>query len=365
MKELIAETIEKLQEAAEVVPKAFVGFDGYVDKIQLPVKSLDGEERVFFPDIFDFSKHLAKHAGKSGQVELKTRITKAGGNAPIMSDALWALSVDTTCMGTLGKPKLHPVFEELNKRCKLVSLGPEAVSNAFEFGDGKIIFSELDVFDELDWQYIKKQKPLLSEISKALDNMDLLAFVDWVNLPHATDIWRGIATELLPKAKDKKRYFFFDLCDPSKKSSASVREMLEVLSEYQAYGTVVLGLNENETILIYAALKGEEPHSGQSLITTSKILFSEISVDLLLVHPNSSSILVRKDKTVEVQGKLVEKPKVLTGAGDNFNAGFMTSWIRGLGAEHSLLAGMAASGHYITTGHSASIPDVVTYLKNW
>ncbi len=365
MKELIEETIKELQKAADLVPKAFVGFDGYVDKIQLPVKSAEGNEKVFFPDIFDFSKHLAKHAGKSGQVELKTRITKAGGNAPIMSDALCSLNVDTTCMGTLGKPKLNAVFQELSTRCKLVSLGPEAVSNAFEFGDGKIIFSELDVFDELDWAYIKKDKKLKSEIKQALEEVDLLAFVDWVNLPHATDIWRGIAKDLLPKASRKKRYFFFDLCDPSKKSSASVREMLEVLSIYQDFGTVILGLNENETILMYAALKGEEPHSGQSLITTSKIIFSEISVDLLLVHPNANSILVSKERTVEVNGKLVAQPKVLTGAGDNFNAGFITSWIRGLSAESSLLAGMAASGHYISTGQSASIKDIIHYLQNW
>ncbi len=365
MKELIQETIKQLQKVADVVPKAFVGFDGYVDKIQLPVKSAEGTEKVYFPDIFDFSKHLAKHAGKSGQVELKTRLTKAGGNAPIMSDALYSLNVQTTCMGTLGKPKLNPVFQELSKRCKLVSIGPAAISNAFEFGDGKIIFSELDVFDEMDWAFINKNQELSIELQQALEEMDLLAFVDWVNLPHATDIWRGIARDLLPKATRKNRYFFFDLCDPSKKSSSSVREMLEVLSIYQDYGTVILGLNENETILMYAALKGEEPHSGQSLITTSKIIFSEISVDMLLVHPNSFSILVTKERTVEVNGKIVAQPKVLTGAGDNFNAGFVTSWIRGLSPESSLLAGMAASGHYISTGQSASIKDIISYLQNW
>jgi len=42
------------------------------------------------------------------------------------------------------------------------------------------------------------------------------------------------------------RNFFFDLADPAKRSSSDIREVLDVISRFQAHAEVTLGLNYNE-----------------------------------------------------------------------------------------------------------------------
>ena len=52
--------------------KAFVGFDGFVDRIQKAVKKKRVAGNEYFTSITEFAEHLKTLAGTSGQVELTT-----------------------------------------------------------------------------------------------------------------------------------------------------------------------------------------------------------------------------------------------------------------------------------------------------
>lgn len=50
-----------------------------------------------------------------------------------------------------------------------------------------------------------------------------------------------------------------------------------------------------------------------------------MNIDSLIVHPIDRSIVYRPHETIELKGPLITKPRVLTGGGDNLDAGLCGS----------------------------------------
>jgi hypothetical protein len=359
---------------------ACVGFDGFVDTIQRAVHTKGPEGPIFFSTITEFAAHLGNLQGKSGQVELVSRKIKIGGNAPIMSNALGRLGIHNTCVAAMGFPEIHPLFRQMDPLCHGITLSPPGKSNAFEFGDGKIIFSELSVFDEFDWSYIKKTIDLV-KIRTMVHDCRLFAFVDWVNLPHATSLWKGFRDDVIKSHHRKDALFLFDLCDPSKKSPQQIREVLELISSFSEFGKVTLGLNENEANKVWMALNDYDLTVSDKvklpqIEIAGDFIFDAMNIETLLIHPPdrtlaftrhaSENTITRKlHHFLELDGKMIAQPAVLTGAGDNLNAGYCLGWLAGLETQYCILLGMAAAGAYILNGVSPEIEDLTDYVEQW
>lgn len=340
-----------------------IGFDGYVDSLYGVIHKKSGTEKQFFKDISGFADHIKTLSGKSGQVELSLKEIKIGGNAPIMSQAMGSLGFQVQCLGTLGFPKIHPVFEDLHANIQVHNLENPGQSDAFEFHDGKLIFSDCGSFDDFNWEKVKDRMGI-DDLKKIYIDSQLVAAVDWVNLPNASDIWQGLLEEVVKPhgAIDKK--FFFDLCDPSRKSDQEIREALQVISQYHEFGEVTLGLNENETNIVFDAL--ENPGKNKtSLEEKAKAIFDNMTIACLLIHPVNRSVAVTQSGLVQVEGKLVAEPKILTGGGDNFNAGYALGCLLDLEMEERLLLGMSCSGAYILNGKSPDLKELGEYLESW
>lgn len=390
MKTLITSLIRVLKnyQESEREFKALVGFDGYVDKIQKVVKKKNGTTSVYFDTITQIADHVATLAGVSGQIEIRNLELKLGGNAPIMANSLGALCIKNTCIGTMGYPDLNNVFEDMNPNCELISIAEPAQTNALEFNDGKLIFSEVSTFEQLTWTYVAAVVGI-DKLTKCVYESHLIAFVDWANLNYCADIWQGILDDIIinlnpspserehtnffrthKNAPDNEDYgmrhknFFFDLCDPSKRSKEEIIAALAVINRYKPYGKVTLGLNENEARKIYLALDGENIENTD-LQTIIKYIFSKISVHQVLVHPTDHSLIGTKNGIFEVKGRLVPAPRILTGGGDNLNAGFCLGLLLDLPIQQTMLLGMANSGAYITNGISPDIGDLINYLEVW
>lgn len=371
----------KLLHKQEIPFKAFAGFDGFIDRIQKAVKKKHSARDEYFTSISEFADYLKTLAGKSGQVELITEKTKMGGNAPIMSNSLARLNVNVTCLGTMGFPGINPVFEAMHPSCQKISVSPPGISNAFEFSDGKLIFSELDELANYDWNQIAKNGDLNRVRKTALENQ-LFALVNWVNLPHATLIWQEFHNKIVKHGGKKDNYFMFDLCDPSKKSTQEIDEVLDLISDFSYYGNVTLGLNENEANKIWMALTGKREDEIPSLEIAGRFIYQSMNIDTLLIHPIDRTLVFTNNMTpervprsskeprpkpivLEMQGNVVLKPKVLTGGGDNLNAGYCLGLLAGYEIHYCLLLGMAASGAYIQNGFSANVDGLIEYIDKW
>lgn len=371
----------KLLQKQEVTFKAFAGFDGFIDRIQKVVRKKHSVKGEYFISVGEFADHLKMLAGKSGQVELITVKTKMGGNAPIFSNALARLTVPTTCLGAMGFPEAHPVFEVMHPSCQKISASQPGISNAFEFNDGKLIFSELDALTTYNWNQIEKNCSL-DKINLAVQGTQLFALLDWVNLPHATSIWQLFHEKIIKRMGRKDNYFMFDLCDPSKKSGQEIDEVIDLISDFSLYGNVTLGLNENETNKIWMALTGRAETEVPSLEIAARFIYQAMNINTLLIHPVDRTLVVTNSmnpkaepssskKTLqnpfvfEMKGNMVMTPKVLTGGGDNLNAGYCLGLLAGYEIQYCLLLGMAASGAYIQNGNSPTIDELIEYVERW
>ncbi len=341
---------------------ALVGFDGYIDRIYKAVKGRIKQEVDYFPSLTDFGDKIHYASGKSAQIELVPVMTKQGGNAPIMAMALAQLGFDVSCCGTLGDHQIHHVFQELEDQATIHTLGTPALTTALEFEDGKLILSDLSAFEQLDYERLIRgvgEKVLISLFQSA----HLIAMVGWSNLPLARDFLESLSKLLLPQLDDSPRHFFFDLADTTRKSQAELLSMLESLNYFTQKATVTLGLNENEALHVYEIL-----YPGKEISDTADLsaqLYQAIAIDQVLVHPIRCSCLATKKDTICLDGRLVPDPKILTGAGDNLNAGFCLGLSMNLPPAYCLVLGMANSGAYISLGHSPDKHELIQYLSTW
>jgi hypothetical protein len=346
--------------------QVFVGFDGYIDKIQKAVKIRTKDEVEYYQTLTDFAQRIDMAAGKSGQVELVTQETKIGGNAPIMSNALGALGVTSVCLGNAGYPNRHIEYNNLDEKAEVLSIGEPAETNALEFNDGKMILSELSIFRKINWEYVKELIGL-DIITDHLSKSSILALVGWCNPDHATDVWKGILNEVMPNYSGKD-LIFFDLADPTKKNREDLLEVLEVINSFTKYGKVILGINENETNKLFDILSAEYPENVPeevNLTIKGRFIYSVMNIEGLLVHPIDRCIMITNNDIIDLEGLIIEEPKISTGGGDNLNAGFCLGFLLGYSMEESMILGMATSGAYVKNGKSPDIPDLISYLNTW
>lgn len=348
--------------------KVFVGFDGFVDTIMKAVSKQKNYETVFMDKVEEFALRIGEAKGKSGQIELKTQNTKLGGNAPILANALGLMGIQCYCFGAMGYPNVYPQFNSMSQRCEIKSLIDPGNSNAIEFSDGKVILSELSSFERYDWNYLKSTD-CVHKIQRAISECELICLVDWANLPHAGDIWQGLLEDVIKTSGRKDYEFFFDLCDPSKKTTEQIDEVLDLIGRYSYYGTVSLGMNENESRRIWCALKGHHYHpdskSDPDLESLGRELFNSMNIHRILIHPIDRCIMIERHRSTLFDGRLVRNPRLTTGAGDNLNAGYCLGLLAGFPIHHAIRLGMAAAGAYVQNGISADRQALIDYIDKW
>ncbi len=364
-----AKTLSALADAAPRSGQklAVVGLDGFVDTIVTPVALRNGQGEDFepIPTISDFGKRILAASGKSTNLEFYPRMDKLGGNGPIMAKALLEHGVTLKYIGALGQVAIHPVFQEMASRAECVTLCDPASTIAVEFEDGKLMLGQMRSLDEITFERIE-QKTGPEALRRALGAADLVALVNWTMIPNMTDIFRQLTETVYPQLPAKDRVFFFDLADPEKRSRADLLEALEVIGKFGAFGRVTLGLNLKEAQQVHLGL-GFHPlaEDEAGLRQLAADIRGKLDYAAVVVHPKESAACATADGTAWVPGPYTAKPKITTGAGDHFNAGFSLGQLLGLEPEACLTTGVCTSGHYVRTGQSPTIADLQTFLANW
>lgn len=335
--------------------RAVLGFDGYIDELFRVVEKGDSRSGYsFYKDIPSFATRIGAAAGKSADLEIVSTDIKLGGNAPIMANALAALGIDTACMGAMGYPEIHPVFAEMAERLQCISVCQPAYTSALEFTDGKVMLANVKPLEKLNWEGLKTILGI-DFLREQFAAADLIALVNWSGVVGAEDMWEGILEEVLPETGKKERSFFFDLADPSKKSKEEICAVMELMSKFSAFGSVVLGLNENEALKVYAALEKETT----DLVKIAQYLRTRLGICAVVLHPIDRCVVAAKDGVFTKFGTVVENPRISTGGGDNFNAGFCLGRLLGMPLGECAVLGMRTSGWYVAHGYSPSLGQLM------
>lgn len=352
-------------------PSCFIGFDGFVDEI-IDVVDTRYDSGRYFPmeTIADFGARVGAAAGKSCNLELVVQYKKIGGNAPIMTNAL--LEVDgchritfAGCIGHSGQ--VEPLFQEMAARCeRTIPLCSSAHSDALEFSDGKVILGKHKSLVDVTYEALLTALPK-SELTALLGRVDLFASVNWTMLPNMTNVWHRLVKEIFPvlppRREGQARWFFVDLADPAKRTDNDLIDALEILSEMAATHDVILGVNEAEGVRVAQVLGIDaQVDTSVDLVQLAVGIREKLNIHQVVIHATGLATTASVEGSFSVEGPSFAKPKLTTGAGDNFNAGYCHGLLCRLSIEESLKTAVATSGFYVREARSPKIEELATFI---
>jgi len=366
--ELRASTAQQLQANTTKVAdlNSFVGLDGFVDEILHVVdkrESTDKYQRL--TTIAKYAERLAAAAGKSTNVEMVSQLTKLGGNGPIMANALASFGMKVCYLGILGYPNLHPVFTDFAKIAEVHSIAEPGYTDALEFEDGKIMCGKHKSLREMNWENIKGRFGA-DNFTARLHASQFIGFVNWTMLTSMNDTWSAILEEVCPKLTGPRRTIFFDLADPEKRTREDILVALSLITRFEKYFDVILGLNEKEAYEVGGHLDmNTSDHSPEGLLKLATQIRDRVAVNTVVVHPVTFALAVSQGDSAIVEGPFTPKPLITTGAGDHFNAGFCLGKLLGFDNAKAVLTGVSTSGFYVRSAKSPNVSDLVGLLNNW
>ncbi|MDG0790571.1 PfkB family carbohydrate kinase [Cohnella ginsengisoli] len=341
-----------------------LGFDGFIDSVVRAVRQRDEEDRPrYFETMSEFGQYLIEKSGKNCSIELVEQTNKLGGNMPIMALALGRLGFPLTSIGALGNQEVRPQFSGLaEKPNEVIALMDPGLSTAIEFRDGKVMLADVSCLDSMNWsqlvQSIGKERLLA-----LFDCNPLICLLNWSETKHATEIWKGFLDEIIPNARNaSEKTIFIDLSDCSKKSVGDLRQAFSLMKAFKSHCKVGLGMNENELVTVGRKLLKQD---GQDLENVARELYEYAGVDQLVVHLKDRAFAWSFEGFSQADSYAVEKPVILTGGGDHFNAGYCSGQLLGLGIEESLEVGNAVASYYVKSGTSPTPAQLIQHLSDF
>lgn len=350
-----------------------VGFDGFVDSIINVVDTRqDADTFTTIPTIERFGQKVLAAAGQSSNFELVTTLEKLGGNGPIMANALAAQGFKVTYVGALGYPAVHPVFDELAHRSTVLSFSNPGFTDALEFTDGKLMLGKHATLKDI---HIDRLLETIGadQFHAVIAQSQLLAMVNWTMLTSTNTIWEYLIAKVLPKVAPAsgtgRKLVFIDLADPEKRPREDLLEAVKLCGRFQPYADVTLGMNLKESTQVAEVLGIKVEGDAESRIEdTARRIREALQLTTVVIHPRKGAAAATlKDGKVEsglFLGPFVKEPKLSTGAGDNFNAGFVLGQLAGLPITECLCTGTASSGFYVRNAASGSLADLATFCDD-
>jgi len=367
-----AEGLARFQGAAAET-RVVVGFDGFVDSIIDVVETRHGPEQYeAVPTIARFAEKVAAAAGQSSNYELVTRQQKLGGNGPIMANALVAMGFRVCYIGNVGDPVIHPAFESFAGACEACyAIGDPGYTDALEFHDGKLMLGKLENIRRVSAESLR-EKVGTETLRRIVGGARLLGMVNWTMLLKTNEIWAYLCAEVFPGIdwnREPVPFIFVDLADPEKRLPEALAEAMEKLRAMGGQARVVLGLNLKEAGQV-ARVLGVATPSGEAeadWLALAGAIHEALGIHAVVVHPRTGAAAVRRGpggtESAAFCGPYVQDPRLSTGAGDNFNAGFCLGLMAGLTLEEALCVGTATSGAYVREAKSPSIDRLIEFCR--
>ncbi len=346
---------------------AAIGLDGFIDEmISVVGERRSRDDYTPLPSMADLGAALSAAAGRNSLREIVVRSQDAGGCALNLGDGLLRLGVAIDFLGTLGSP-IHPSFAAFAGACRSVRTLGTAYGRtlAFEFGDGKFMFSAVSQLGEMDPELLACA---LADggFAAACRAAGLIALTNWTLYPHMTACWQLLQREVLARL-GRRRPLLIDLVDPSARSEADIRGMLATVALFERDCDTVLGLNLNEARVIGRVLGlGELAAGEQAMGGRARQLRRALGIGQVVIHSARCNALSEAGGEIALAaGPHCAAPRKTTGAGDRFNAGYGLGLMLGLPAAERLMLASASSGVFVRSARSATLAELIAFLAAW
>jgi hypothetical protein len=360
--ELLLRAVARLNESIQQKRRGrcFIGFDGFTDNILSVVETrLNAHAFKEMSYIENLGHRISSASGKSTNIELYLKQTKLGGNAPILTQALLEGGHEVTFAGAIGLGEIEPLFQSMASRCvRAYPLAASGLSDALEFLDGKIILGKHQTLLNLDYDTLLKAVGA-ENLTSILDGCDLFVSANWTMLPMTNQLWKQLLRNHVTKIASRPRWMFVDLADPAKRTDEDLVEALSLLKQFQGPFQVILGLNQKEAERV-AKLTGAVSGKEGELLAGS--IRSLLNLSHVVLHSAKKSTVATKTAQYTLIGPYTPTPKLTTGAGDNFNAGYLNGILHKLSPEESLVIAVYTSGFYVRNGHSPTLDELSNFI---
>jgi sugar/nucleoside kinase (ribokinase family) len=373
--------------AADELPRAVIGFDGFIDFILDAVDrrhdmSPDGYERL--RTIPQLASRIGGAAGRSMNLEIVQREERWGGNGPLFAGVLGRLGASVTYIGAVGREGnhrvLHPAFDEFAARCqRIVPIAAPGRTLALEFDDGKVMLNETENVQAVTLERLIQELGGQERLIELLAPAALIGIVNWSLLGGVDGILEGLAGQILPAVAANRRggsmpLIFIDLTDPAKRTDEDLRRVLDQLRRINALAPVTLGLNLAESerlarisgVTVAAADPMRLPDEGR--IEAAALLREALDLNCIVIHQRTGAVaaggLGEMPELASFAGPYIGRPRISTGAGDHFNGGFALAQMLRMPLSECLAVGCAVAGWYVRTAEAPDRPGLMEFLRN-
>lgn len=360
-KELIKKTIADFSNS-EKRKNVFVGFDGFVDNILKPVlERKDSKNFIPMTDITTFAERIKSGAGKSINVEIVKERSSMGGNGPIMANSLALLGNNIDIVGSMGKDEILPIFKPFTDRCRTaISFCDPGITDAFEMHDGKIMFNYPQSVLDISWDSIRDMVGL-DRLIRLLNQNSFCSFVNWTMIPQMNNILINLTG--IFSVMNERKTVYIDLTDPRKRSREDLRSCMDILLKMNSCADVILGLNESESCQVAEVMNALSVY--KDIRELSENIYKKLPLKAIVIHSIKQASACTDEGSFLVDGPYTPEPKLSTGAGDIFNAGFYAGYIAGLSLDECLITGVSNSGYYVRNEKPADRQALISFMKNW
>ena len=344
------------------------GIDGYIDEVwQIVDSRKNNEEYTLFASMKDFAKSLYDCGDGGYAHEIIRKRRTYGGFCANTGLAVGKLGASLTLLGLFGEDGVDSAFAPLEKYCRLVSFGNPNITQAFEFGDGKILLSHIEEMMRFNWQTLKDHITC-DILQEAFTKADLIALGYWSLVPGFDEILSGICKEFTKDSRCKR--FFFDFADIRKRDARALCNVLALIGDLNKQMPMTLSLNENEANILYNQFgcffkKTPENADAWAEAETEKVR-QKIGLDELVVHTPFFAVGASTlEGTAFVSQQHCPNPIITTGAGDNFNGGYVAASTKSgeLTMCERLVIGNAAASFYVRNGYSPDKTELLTEIS--
>jgi hypothetical protein len=328
--------------------KILLGCDGFVDETYEIVEVRKSQaDFTAMKKLRQFGELIVARADGGVGVELVPKRRCEGGFAINTGRVAAFLGLKPRLPGLYGSQAIDPAYEEFKDNCELASLGDPALTIALEFGDGKILMSNLEAVSSLTWDDFEKHFGA-TKLRELFSGVDILGLGYWSLTANFDDLFRGFMSQY--ESLTPPRRMFFDFADIKKKSSESFLKSLELIRSYNSKIPMTFSLNEHEVLELCSRVGVEPPELTPAAIASAIAVAREkIGFDELVVHtPEFAAVSsATEGEAYALQDRQTNVLR-LAGAGDSFNGGYLCASLGDLPPKERLVVANAVAAFFVT-----------------
>ena len=350
------------------IGKIALGIDGFVDDVWQIISIRTGpKDYVLYENMRDFAKSVYDVGSGGYANEIIRKRRGHGGFTAHTGEAVDNLGLDLMLVGMFdqeGGGGIDPVYHVFSDRCKVFSVGCTAVCLIYEFANGKMMFPYVAKIAEIDMGHLTNAFSK-EELASIFGERDVVGLGYWSLL----DNFDNLITKLCDDFIKPGTRLFFDFADIRKRTKDALFGTLKLLAKINERTPITLSLNEHEGTILFSHFGKDfnwrNPEGADKDIDHVR---QQTGLDEVIVHTPYFAVGASSAEGVAVvRQRFCENPVITTGAGDNYNGGYMSAIAQkgGLNLSQRLLVGNAVSSFYVQNGASPNKEELAYEINQF